>query len=461
MDLSGIETLIQSRQTALAVPELRKLEKKARKNAELLAWVCDGYRRLNRYEDGFRLVGPSTAIKRAEPSDSLAGTRLLWAARFLNLLGASPYALQLAASIRPVGWKDHRIIGNLHLANFDCEHALPFFEKMLELCPPDERSSYAGRLSRIDWADALDGVDRTDEALAAVTAVFQDSSEPYAQAMALQARGEYLARIGRYPEAFQTLEKAARLFPQDDRTPDFAFLLKWLGYAEGRMGQKEQAQERFSQALSILLIPDQRPEAWLDVVRLQHELGLLSEEHSHALCRYPGLAPCFQKRLPPARATAPASLRIDLHRTEWFREDRSHWGLDLELKLLAFLTLASPWGISAERLKPLLWPEDLYSYPQLSERLRKLLVRVESRFGVEILDRKGFLLLQGNAPQVVPGPGDGRPSFLEGRSSFAPAEMGEYYDLKRTQRAQVLQQWIDRNWIQREGSAARPVYRVG
>ena len=333
---------------------------------------------------------------------------------------------------------------------------------MLTLCPPRERTSYFARLSRIDRADALDGVGRVAEALDEVRAVEKESPEPYAKAMALQAQGEYLARAGKFAEALPVLERAALLFPPQDHTVDSAFLWKWLGYVEARLGNLSRARQLFSQALSDLQVASQRPEAWLDVIRLQKELGLLGAADALALSRYPGLPAGFLRCLPPPTVTAPGELVIDLHRGEWQESGRIHWGLDLELRLAALLTLSLPWGMTAERLKPLLWPADLYSYSQLADRLRKLLTRIEKRLQATVIDRAGFLVLEGPPIQVIPGHGGGRPSFLDmdGRDSFTPGEAGDYYRLKRTQRAHVFQQWMDKKWVRREGSVARPVYRV-
>lgn len=461
MELPQLETLIQARETGRALPELKRLEKKTKRNPELLAWVCDAYRRLGHFEKGFKLVGPSTAIKRTEPADSMAGIRLLWAARFLNLLGASPYARQLAERVEPVSWRDHRILGNIWLSNFENVRALALFEKMIKLCPAQERETYAARLSLIDWADALNSTGRTEAALEVAADVAKKSSEAYAQAVAIQAQGEYLARAARFAEAQPLLQKAATLFPPGDETVDRAFLLKWQGYVAGKLGDLDHARKCFTQALAILQVSTQRAEAWLDVHRLRHELGLLTPQESSNLARYPGIAPGFRERLLPV-PTQPSKTNflIDFHRQEWREEGQLHWGLDLEIKLLGFLVAAQPWGMSPEPLKALLWPNDLYAYGQLGERLRKLTARLEKRFGVKVQPQNGFLRAPVSDIGVNTGTGQGRPSFLENRTDFDPQTMGDAYALKRTQRAAVLQAWLKAGWITREGSRSRPTYRV-
>src|SRR5688572_13794514 len=115
-----IEQAVQSRQTVIAKREIRaylgRLNKTARKK-ELFV-LCDWYRRLGLYEEGFRLLELKNQKQRLQAkaeSGTYEGMRLLWAARFLNLLGAWEHALLLLSAIRITDLEGIRLAGNIFL----------------------------------------------------------------------------------------------------------------------------------------------------------------------------------------------------------------------------------------------------------------------------------------------------------------------------------------------------------
>jgi hypothetical protein len=110
-----------------------------------------------------------------------------------------------------------------------------------------------------------------------------------------------------------------------------------------------------------------------------------------------------------------------------------------------------------------LWPEEVYSNPQLEARLHKLLSRLRERHGahVEVRGRTIRLAERSRARvSVTVAPEQLRPSFLATRASFASSELSEYYEIERSQRALRLLEWIDRGWIVSEGKGRAQRYRV-
>ena len=438
-----IEAEVQARRTAVALPLIRAYARSIRRNPTKLARACDWYRRLGYMTEGLALTEPKTIIRRNLPADGFTSMKLLWATRFLNLMGASAYAIELVRRITPVSWCDHRIIGNIYLANFKNDEALKHFKSMRALCPVADQKTYAGRLSLLDYADALFATGHEPEALALVAKAQGQSPEPYAQAMCLQVHGEYLARSGKFAEAQAVLEESLSRFPVGDATVDRGFCLKWLAYAVGKQGDKARARKLFAETMTILKRGEYRAEAWRGVQRLQEELGLVP----------------VQK--PSRKTTHRPALTIDLSADEWFQGDEAHLGLTLELKLLALIAQSGDDGVTLHRLKPLLWPDQLYAYSLLDERLRKLLKALEQKFKVRLANRDGFLAVTKPTVAVIDEDGH-RPRFLRetlGRP-FTAQEMGRYYGLQRTHRAAHLKKWMVRGWITREGCAQRPLYRA-
>ena len=443
---------------------IRRLLKTRFHDDAVLLQACDWYRRLGLYREGFRLLDISDALKGRHAAGSRTGRRLLWAARFLNLLGASHFAVQLVRTLRISSVEDHRIAGNVFLSNDEFADALRHFEAML--AHPLFAGDYTGRLAKIAYADSLCGLGRFQEAMALAEKTAQASPEPLLRGIALQAQGEYLARAGKFREALRVLKVAARHFPEGDETFDFAVLLKWQGDCHAKLGKTRQGKSELARAFMLMKTPGARAETWLGVLRLQEELGFISSSDGQSLRHYPA----FSQRGPRGRrafGSSNAFLKIDLDRDEYSEAPKRYLGIPLELRCLALLALSMPWGIEAERLKALLWPESLWSYEQLDRRLEQLLWRVRTRYGMEVLVQAGALsLAQRSLKRIQVWDGGGRlpPSFLaecsEERKLFTGGDLGDFYELSRTARSLYLDEWARSGWIQRSGKSPRFQYIV-
>ncbi|MBI3557512.1 MAG: hypothetical protein HY074_14710 [Deltaproteobacteria bacterium] len=466
-----IETLVRERKTRAAGIQIRKYLRSpnARGDFKSLIQACDWYRRLGLFREAFLLVADS--LQEALPvgkdfsTRQPRGRKILWAARLLNLLGASPQALMLARKLVAHDAESNQVLANIFLANFEYEPAYAHFQQMSKL--DEEPESYRSSINRLSLADSLAGLKRFDEAIAVARAIVETkraAGEILLTGIALEAWGEYLARCARWQEALPLLEKARTCFPADDRTPDRAILDKWEGYVAFNLGDRARGTAKLKEAAASLRGLALRPEAWLDVFRLLDEVGALTPSEQARLTHYPGLSAGFTdflKHAPARFGNEACPLQLDVDADE-FRE-RGRWvlGLNHELRLLASLRIAEDWGLSLERAKAVIWPEEVYAYPQLEARLHKLIARLRTTYkaGIEVRDRIIFLSPASiEAVSVSIGFPKTGPSFLRQHSEFAAKDLSEYYDLSRSQAAVRLREWQERGWIRPVGHGARLRY---
>jgi hypothetical protein len=289
------------------------------------------------------------------------------------------------------------------------------------------------------------------------------------QGIALQAEGEYLARMGKFKPALQSFERARAFFPPEDRSPDYAFLLKWTGYSQGMLGLSSQAREHFDQAYAILRETALRPEAWLDVFRLRHQAGLLGEQVMRQVAAYPGLAPGFVADLPPELRERHPLLRtpardiwIDLDADEYRLHERMILGVPLEVRALAYIREAGDWGLPAVRLKNLLWKGEAHAFLQLEGRLQQVLHRLRGLQGVSVRSEEGWVRLEEKSlPKVTVNSGRGqqaRPSFLLSRKQFSRSEMQSFYGLSTARACVWIAAWERQGWIRRSGTGPKILY---
>ncbi len=400
------------------------------------------------HERAYRLLEFREPLRGPASTRGLEGLRQLWAARLLNLMGATELAASLLSRVEATCSDDHRVIGSIHLAAFEFARALSHFEKMRAL--DREPGRYLSRLALVNLADSLSGLGEYERAIRVALGVHERSGEPLLKGIALAAVGEYHARAGRFVAAKRALAAASPFFPEGDRSPDFAILTKWRGYVSGRRGDPREARRCLGAAFSIFRETSLRPEAWLDVLRLRHELGLLPAADLRRLVRFPGLAPGFRAVLPGARQIPRrgARWRIDLARDEYWVNGTPFLGIPLELRAAALIALAGDWSIPVVRLKSLLWPEEAHAYLQLEGRLHQLLLRLRREHGIGVeLDARRLRLSEEGDVEVVTEADDPRPSLLRARGDVSRRAAQDYYRLSTTNACGWVARWRERGWL--------------
>lgn len=460
-EVRQLEVHVRDRQPKLALRELARLKQRHPGNPEIQFIACDIFRRLGMPEQGFRAVALTERPRSLVPVAGLVGRRILWAARFLNLMGASEFALDLVRFLdwsRPSksGAEAFRIAGTLYLSHFDYPNAVRYFEEWRRLEPnPD---AYPSRLNLINLGDALSGLRRYPEAIRLANAVAlgaQARNEALLRGISLGAIGEYECRRGRFTQGLVHLEQAIACFRSDDFSPDRAFVEKWLGFARCKLGKVKQGTAGLELAFRSLRSAKLRPEAWLDVLRLQEDaVGIRDPVIQRSLREYPGLAPGFRALFKADEVELRRSeckLWIDLGANEYlWKSHRPSLGVPRELELLAYLRQAHPWGLPRIKAKSLLWPDAAHAFLQLEARLTQLIHRLRVTHGVRVDLDDGVLTLREPIGDLGVFSHRGQvPSFLrEGPPVFSLEEMASYYRLSVSQSCDWLRRWRAQGWVE-------------
>jgi tetratricopeptide (TPR) repeat protein len=472
MNSSYIEELVRSRQNLLALAEIRRTTGSATERKKISDEVrfqcCDWLRRLGFYKEGFSLALPSEPVRRAFSTRQSEGKRILWAARFLNLLGASEFAHTLLAQLELETEEDYRIAGSIQLAHFDFESARFCYERMFS--QTKNQSGYSLGLARISLADTYAGLKQFRKSHALIKDVLKEAKEPLLQGIARQAQGEYFARQFDFNRARKSLDLASELIPAGENSVDRALLLKWRGYTLGMLGDPHAGKVLLDQAEKIFLFLQVRPEAWIDVLRLKSEIGVIPRAEFLKLIHYPGLSLGYKSLLPPpCRMTYgqddDSRLKIYPDSQEFTLNGDPHYGLSLEMKLLSMLVIAADWGLDALKAKSLLWSHDVYSYAQMDNRLNQLLLRLKREFSFDTSIRgKRIRIARPTNPlfqsiQITVGAST-HPVFFESvRGSFTRRDVESFYRLEKTRSHSVISDWLDSGYIVGEGRARSIRYR--
>lgn len=456
--LNQLESLIQSRSIPKAKSAIVSLLRKHPGHDELIFRACDAYRRLGLYREGFQLLEPREPLQRRVSTKNFEGQRLLWAARFLMAMGAHEYALALARFLEmPEHSEDLRILGNIHLLNWDARGALPFFERMRSLWGEPRALPYSSRIALLSLADSLFSSGEREEATALALEILKHSTEPLLQALSHSALGEYAARQGRFQDSLNHFKKADPLFPSGDSTPDRAVFLKWRGYAHGKEDRLSLARADFDASFGLLFQPSLRPEGFLDVLRLRREIEHLSPSDEARLIHYPGLPAGFRALLPSLQSMlfnpdpGPSKPKIVIHLNSEEHQIHGRWkpGLPLELRLLGLLRITGDWGMNLLRAQSLLWPQEAFSFLQLEGRLRSLVHRLRNHYRIPIqVSGKTVKIPPTHLQSIqVLASGPSRPSFLRDARIFSAREVSRHWILSDAQSSREIAAWKERGWI--------------
>jgi len=455
-EIGTIENAVQARSYNDAKILILKLAKKLSISDPMHFQICDWYRRLGLFSLGFSHLNKlSERIGKKTPSSlEFSNQETLWRIRFLNLMGAKEFALELANSFSPSSFDEFRILGNLHQSNFDPVTALPLFRKMV--IHDKNPVSHLSLINRTSLAECLFDNGLEDEAieeLRAIISIAESSKNMILLGSAYQSLGEFFARRRQFKEALAVLQKGRDSFPSSDQSWDRGFLIKWQAYTHAQLGNTEKAKIYFREAAGLLLKKSYRPEPYLHLLLLKASVKLASAQESRVLFEFPGLNAGFKAEISrylgdvkPASQKLGAGYVFSIAKEE-YRDQNGHWHLGIPKELLFFhyVNKAGHIGLPQTVACSLLWPGSARIFLSLLPRLNQLAHRLRSRHGIKVEQRQlrihdlsKIKSMESSAPF---------PAIFGEFTSFSKKQFAKFYNLSQPHANIWIKQWREKKWL--------------
>ncbi len=443
-----IEQAVQKRHIKKSKALIQKWIKKKPTLQNKIA-ACEWYKRLGLLKDAYKVIAPKQWNFIKAKADSETAKQFLWTARILNQMGAVRYAFLVVRNLCFDKPEDLRAEANIYLTTYDFKTANDRFAKAWENAIAKERKSYSSRLGLIGLADSFAGLKEYKQAIDCISSIQVAKNETLLKGILKQVHGEYKAQQGKYKSALKDLLEAEKYFPVEEQSADRAVLDKWIGFCLAKTGVVQKGKELFHKALHILKHSDFRPEAWLECYYLMNQVNLLSAEQKLVLYGYPDIPSHFRMRegMPKGFSLWHPDSKMTLmpFRDEWILNGKYQFKMSLSQKLLAYILMSGKDGISIERIKTILWPDDFSSFVQLGGRLERLLNRLrdEHRADCHTIDGKIKLVekLKDNINVEVLN-WKTVPTFYEKNKEFFPSDFADYYGLGYTRAHLTLKEEV-------------------
>ncbi len=462
-----IEALVRNRKSGLARKAITKYLRVEGSTLDNKIEACDWYRRLGFFREAFLMIAPKKWNLNKANQDHKISHHYIWIARLLNLMGATNYAVSIAKHLDGKTALEDRVLANIYLSAYEFDKSLLYFKRAWERASVSEKKSYPARLGVLGVSDSYSGLKQFDNAIQYASQIVVDKDEGLLQGIVLQALSEYHALKGDVKKARTIMNDALSYFSLDDISFDTAIILKWNAYILALEHKSKEALDMMEKSLSIMIQNKIKAEAWLECYYLLKRLDLLSYERVLLLYTYPGVSQNFYDDFVPKVAVSiyhsKASLIIFPQRQEWWFEDKKQIGLPKEVQLISYLVCASIMGISVERLKSLLWPDEVAAYLSLQDRLSFLLGKIKKKFKVVTKIEAGMVrIIDGTEKHIsVECTKDkSPPTFFINRKEFKAYEFAEYYGLQKSMSAKLLKSPEFCTFFEKVGSAAQTKYLV-
>jgi tetratricopeptide (TPR) repeat protein len=446
-----IEGLVQDRNVkesrALMPSYLRACSFSSISAFQMLEW----YRRLGLYREAFRLCSRYIRTKKFSYFERDRRRLSFWMAILYNYLGVSSLAHDFANNALPETSRDYHDLADIFASDGEFLKAIEYYRKSIEI-EPDPLTRKA-RLARIGLAESFSAVRLFDAAISLMEREATLTDEPAALGLIYRCLGQFRARRGDYKGALLDLEMSKNSMPPADRTADYAFWLKWWGFSQCKIGNRENGLRAMLEAENLLTNLGIRPVAVFAIRALRHEFYPLSAEEIKQIHNYPGIPKEFFDRFPFLLSIPDDSVQdgnnwiIDLASDEFAKKTSTGWmwkyGIPLELNLLASLRLSHPYGLPRPWCIGLLWPDEPLSLLQLEPRLNQLRLRLKRKHGISIKS-DGFKLSINDKDSnafLVMTRGSTVPRLLREKCNPDAKDVSDFYHVNRTQAYRYLTLW--------------------
>ena len=441
---NAIEAAVANRKIGTARKLIPKWLKENGKSLDNKIVVCNWFRRLGLFRDAYLVVSPKSWNLVKASREPETARQLLWTARIMSILGATDYAVRIVDRLTFSTPYELYILSEIYGHIGEYEKSAHFSKKALALLPDKPGNIRVAYSTLGGMAEALAALGKYDEAIKIMSKIKIYADMPEFEVWheyKLNALGRVYAKAGKFTEARKSFEGATGVTKIDERSFMAAMYCQWLGYAEGALGNIEKSKGLFKNAYEIFHLSGIRAEEWLECIYLEHLLGQADAPKQLALFSYPNphLFRIFRNthRFSDGVSVWSANSRLMIfpERDEWIEDGQYKIGLSLELKLLAWLRASGEAGISIERLKPMLWPNEMSSFLQLDRRISQLLHRLKKTMQIVTKVESNIIrIIDGCEKQVsveiLHKPA--LPRFYEKNPTFEISDFAKYYDLSYT-----------------------------
>lgn len=386
-----IEALVRNRASDAALRLIQSHLRSTNYSESALDLAFESYRRLGLFKIGYALC----VRMLAKPQQNLRSLHY-WLARFLHLRGASAYSKLILAQYPPETAVEHHFAATIHFSDFNFVEA-DFHARQFFLFT-EVRESRKAKIASLLWADALMGLNRVDEAITRADEVIRLAEDDTLLAIALTAKGEYLARAGEYDSAEHALTLARTKLPPNDFTYDSSLILLWQGYLECQTDRRPSGLKKIELAYQNMAQQNLRPETRLECLRILMELRGDSREDILRLAFYPGVSEGFKQQFSVSSdlqdycAGKPeARWQLYTNSNEYRSDDVWNYNIPMDLQLAAHLRFAYPHPVPLVRMASLLYPYSPLIVDKFERRIHQLIYQLEQLRGINVSLENGLL----------------------------------------------------------------------
>ncbi len=399
---------------------------------------------------------------------------LVFAARILNVLGASAYAFNLLEKIPEKQLEPfNRYVAGIFCTNRRFREAIPIFTSLVSSQAPSDEDS------ALPLARCFSGMGRYAEAFETIEQYMKsiDTGNPSLAAAAYSVLGEAHLLANQAPKARRALQSALDLYGKLPASNNVAYPVLWMGGCCAIERKPQQAKVFFKKAWELFYRQGLHPESWLQIYYWQGlseflESKVMPDSWSR-LVAYPGswpgsLSDCSFRRLVEEWTNLPEEIflsvggiskRIPPRHLEVLSTSQESAGLPEQL--LINLILAGEKGVPAFREYELLWPNQVHAVSQLPKRFEQLCFRLRQN-GLGVESSQGQHLYKGREIFVcwTKQPTDSFREFLKSHPRFQRPAVERYFKVSKGKAAQLCQQWVHEGRVSRENFGRATVYQT-
>ncbi|MBT3980846.1 MAG: hypothetical protein HOE90_05790 [Bacteriovoracaceae bacterium] len=399
------------------------------------------------------------------------GQRAFYAAVLLNFRGAGKSAIKLVENAHVFRPTEFHLLGGIYFLNGYFDKAIGFFYKALgdlsydsylkrRICFQNFILShiYSKQFERAD--DLIDTLLSFDDEIAQCFACFFRSLNEIFK--------------GNYRAGLDLLDEVAEMkIARSEKISAKSLFLGFKLYAKGKLGIKDDGHETelkhyLEAEFSEIKRNYFKAEGFFFMLDFLMEVTTIDPEVQESMECYPGIDDYIyllknSKSKFEIGVASEANISIFFGRSEFVFMGQTSPILTKEIELLGYLKRTGIIGITKIRLFELLWSDDLFGHFFHKDRLKKLIARVNTRFGIKLIQEGEWLCLKPEDAQRIYSNWDPQistPLFLETMSSFGIDELMSFYDIKKSSAYSLLKEWQDCGLISKSQRGKKTIFHV-